>query len=129
MGPRIAARAPMRGASLPAMEAAACTSSGWRSRAPQNRNDVTVRAPKPFVFSNENSKPYHRYGLRRAECDRSLPVAARIGVASIGAATVRERFLCHPYTLNADPVLAKASTLSSNSKPAVRGLWLRTYHL
>ena len=34
-----------------------------------------------------------------------------------------------PYTLNADPVLAKASTLSSNSKPAVRGLWLRTYHL
>ena len=33
------------------------------------------------------------------------------------------------YTLNADPVLAKASTLSSNSKPAVRGLWLRTYHL
>src|ERR1035437_1794576 len=26
------------------------------------------------------------------------------------------------YTLNADPVLASASTLSSNSKPAVRGL-------
>src|ERR1035437_5191129 len=106
MGPRIAARATMRGASLPAMEAAACTSAGWRSRVPQHRN-----------------------GVRRAECDRSLTVRARIGVASIGAATVRERFLCHPYTLKADPVLAKASTLSSNSKPAVRGLWLRTYHL
>jgi hypothetical protein len=29
------------------------------------------------------------------------------------------------YTLAGDPVFASASSLSSNSKPLVRGLWLR----
>ncbi len=32
-----------------------------------------------------------------------------------------------PYTLAGDPVFASASSLSSNSKPLVRGLWLRVY--
>ena len=42
--------------------------------------------------------------------DRSLTVAALI-----------------PYTLTGDTARTNPSSLSSNSKPAVRGLWLRVY--
>src|ERR1035437_4453463 len=134
MGPRMAARAPLRGASLPAMEASACTSSGWRSRAPQNRNDVTVRAPKPFVFSKgrtRNRKTVTVYGERHATVRKPGDRPRPKGHPPRGAKNVPWGTQVSPrgYTLKADPVMAKPSTLSSNSKPAVRGLWLRTYHL
>ena len=36
-------------------------------------------------------------------------------------------FWTRRYTFAQEPVFASASSLSSNSKPAVRGLWLRVY--
>ena len=46
---------------------------------------------------------------------------------SIGKGSYRSGFPAH--TLAGEPAFARASTLSSKSKPAVRGLWLRVYHL
>ena len=65
---------------------------------------MTAFAPLAFITTIS-----HKCSLVFRE-DRSLTVAALI-----------------PYTLTGDTARTNPSSLSSNSKPAVRGLWLRVY--
>jgi len=87
----------------------------------------TGRTPLPWLCVGARRIPH---GLRRGLLSFALRALTAGGTAcATNTNSQMDRLGSLSYTLMAEPVLARARTLSSNSKPAVRGLWLRRYHL